>query len=584
MSLLPKDGWIFIGIDNENTQFFIDSNTIENNYDDTNVTVIVVPDDRGDVFPDFQKLLKEEKKDFTVLRYIEQSWGLNLSQGKYAIYGLIFKSEDGGIIHSTYFSAKSITWKFYQDERIAEKIALRVSNELDKKKEKERVKRTVEAKPKKTPSESVSQEAAGVCEENTQKKKMNIKTVPQPAQPVAKNNYCKIYYDKICEKVETNDDQFLSALAITAAGCTMRVFGELLELKPAEYKDGPTEPNPFADNINLLNDTALYKMFKLIAGEFFVSCHAYIAARYSDTEHKDAKNIYLKKLKHDFIEIFEYNDDDRAVVEELIRLYNSGDKGLLATLNKLYDYIFAKAYKIDKPDVTYSYIMFIAILTDEFNGFPSMVSEVVSDSKKIKNSKIESELIEHYTDGYVMLGFSKSEAKEIVSNMLARAKEESVKKETDSLPADYGDYLLRRESTDVDVKTMLEKKRNEGVTNKDIRWWWNMHDLERRMMLQQDDFMRSSYYNKLIEDQSLDEKKAVYMLIKTHPMFGDPEDDSLLSGEDRPLPYELKDRINIYLENISKMSKKNKENIIKETYESTSYNAFVRKQIKLGNT
>jgi hypothetical protein len=177
LSLLSKDGWLFTGIDGDNTQFFIDSNAIVGNNNDISATIISVPDNRGNVFSDFQKLLKEEKKDFTVLRYIEQSWGLNLSQDKYAIYGLIFKSEDGGTIHSINFSAKSITWKFFRDEKIAEKIVLRVSNELDKRKDKEKVEQLAEAEPKETPSKYVIKEVVGVDKENTQTKKTNIETV-----------------------------------------------------------------------------------------------------------------------------------------------------------------------------------------------------------------------------------------------------------------------------------------------------------------------------------------------------------------------------------------------------------------------
>jgi hypothetical protein len=165
LSLLSKDGWIFIGIDDDNTQFFMDLTTVTGNHDDINVTVISVPDDGSNVFSDFQKFLKEENKDFTVLKYIEQSWGLDLSHNKYALYGLIFKSEDGGTIHSISFPAKSITWKFFRDKKIAEKIALRVSCELDKKRIDEvKAKRSAEIKQKKTPKK------------NAQIKKMNIET------------------------------------------------------------------------------------------------------------------------------------------------------------------------------------------------------------------------------------------------------------------------------------------------------------------------------------------------------------------------------------------------------------------------
>lgn len=113
---------------------------------------------------------------------------MNLSQDKYAIYGLIFKSEDGGTIHSINFIAKSITWKFFRDEKMAEKIALRVSNELDKRRDKKKVEQPAEDQPKKTPSEAAIKEVAGVDKENnTQTKKMNIETVTFKTYDICEN-------------------------------------------------------------------------------------------------------------------------------------------------------------------------------------------------------------------------------------------------------------------------------------------------------------------------------------------------------------------------------------------------------------
>jgi len=41
---------------------------------------------------------------------------------------------------------------------------------------------------------------------------------------------------------------------------------------------------------------------------------------------------------------------------------------------------------------------------------------------------------------------------------------------------------------------MLASRRNEGVKDQDVLWWWNMHDLERRMMLKVDEQRRIDRY------------------------------------------------------------------------------------------
>ena len=42
-----------------------------------------------------------------------------------------------------------------------------------------------------------------------------------------------------------------------------------------------------------------------------------------------------------------------------------------------------------------------------------------------------------------------------------------------------------------------------------------------------------------------DKNEAAAHVRKIHPMYGDPDDTRHTAGDDRPLPYELKDRVNI---------------------------------------
>ena len=75
-----------------------------------------------------------------------------------------------------------------------------------------------------------------------------------------------------------------------------------------------------------------------------------------------------------------------------------------------------------------------------------------------------------------------------------------------------------------------------------------MHDLERRLMLKIDFMFGLALYTKLIKENGLDKQEAAKKVRKTHPLFGDPDDITHGTGDNRPLPYELKDRINIYIQ------------------------------------
>lgn len=195
-------------------------------------------------------------------------------------------------------------------------------------------------------------------------------------------------------------------------------------------------------------------------------------------------------------------------------------------------------------------------------------------------SGIEKQLEDQYIPMFqMMMGMPSSQAKSTFRDMLKQAREESLKEGTSRLPQNFGNVLLEQESTDKKIKAMLTKKRREDVRNEDIRWWWNMHDLERRMMLKVDDITRMAMFTDNLE-KGMKEDDAAARVRKCHPMYGDPEDTSNTTGEDRPLLYELKDRVNIYIE---KMTQNSSEEYKKEVEESPTFNALIRKEIRKGN-
>lgn len=197
------------------------------------------------------------------------------------------------------------------------------------------------------------------------------------------------------------------------------------------------------------------------------------------------------------------------------------------------------------------------------------------------SSDIEKQLEKLYVPMFqMMIGMSQSQAKNTFRDLYKQAEEEAKTEGTLNLPMNLGDILLGKESTDQKINAMLAKRRKEGVRDEDIRWWMNRHELDRKMLMKVDDISRFALFKKLLEEDHLSEEKAACEVKKFSPIFGDPDDTSTSSGDDRPLPFELKDRINIY---IQKRSQTDPEKYKREIIESSSFNALIRKEIKKGN-
>ncbi len=139
--------------------------------------------------------------------------------------------------------------------------------------------------------------------------------------------------------------------------------------------------------------------------------------------------------------------------------------------------------------------------------------------------------------------------------------------------------MLQKESVDLAISSLLAKKRAEGVRDADIRWWWNLHYLERRMMLAVDDIYRLTMFAHVREEKGVDPGQAASHVRKHMPMYGDPSDSTHATGEDRLLPYELKERINVYFE---KRAKTDPTGFKQEIAEASSFNALLRSEMKRG--
>ncbi|MEJ2244590.1 MAG: hypothetical protein P8Y80_00670 [Acidobacteriota bacterium] len=163
-------------------------------------------------------------------------------------------------------------------------------------------------------------------------------------------------------------------------------------------------------------------------------------------------------------------------------------------------------------------------------------------------------------------------ALEIFKSMAKEQTEAAHREGTDRLPESFGDILLERERTDGKVRESFAPKRAEGVTDEDIALWWNMHDLERRMICKVDEMNRILLFEKLVKIDRMTEPEAARMVAKRYPIYGDPDHLVLDTEDDRPLPFELKWRVNRYILERTKIDE--------EVEASTSLNALLRQAIR----
>jgi hypothetical protein len=196
------------------------------------------------------------------------------------------------------------------------------------------------------------------------------------------------------------------------------------------------------------------------------------------------------------------------------------------------------------------------------------------------SSDIEKELEALYVPMFQTIqGMTLTQARSTFRDLLKMAKDASLKEGTSKFPQNFGDVILKEEHTNPHYKIMLAKKRNQDVRDEDMRWWWNMHDLERRMMTEHDNWCGFTLFLKLTQEDGLSSNEAGNQVKKSSPIFGDPDDTSVSAGEDRPLPHELMGRIDAY---ILERSQADSEAFKNEIDEASSFNALIRKKIKNG--
>src|SRR3990172_671271 len=163
-------------------------------------------------------------------------------------------------------------------------------------------------------------------------------------------------------------------------------------------------------------------------------------------------------------------------------------------------------------------------------------------------SALERQLSDMYVQMLCMMpGFTRTDVERTVSEAIAMCKQQGAAEGTADLPEDFGDRIIEAARMgEPKSKRIVDKARREGATDDNIREWWNLPDITRRMVLWSENIFRLSAFKHVKHNDGLSAEDAAARVHKMFPIYGDPEDTSKLSGGNRPLPHELRSRVDSY--------------------------------------
>ncbi|MCL5072999.1 MAG: hypothetical protein M1308_19235 [Actinobacteria bacterium] len=195
---------------------------------------------------------------------------------------------------------------------------------------------------------------------------------------------------------------------------------------------------------------------------------------------------------------------------------------------------------------------------------------------KSNYNKEKESIINYHVNKFIAEGVSPKDALVMTKTYIKRA-EENLNKPQIIIPFYTGncDGLLKAAKENQAIKEYLDCIRKEGVCDNDIRDWYDRSALSRSMH-----FEIAAHYrvnlSALLFTKGRSSNEIEDVLIKTFPVYGEPNDTSNYTGDDRPLPIELWGRItNKYAYDSSMFNN--------EIQSFSSFNAYIRSLIREGN-
>lgn len=185
----------------------------------------------------------------------------------------------------------------------------------------------------------------------------------------------------------------------------------------------------------------------------------------------------------------------------------------------------------------------------------------------------EKNLEDFYVERLKTFSITRKEIKEQISI----CKKDALNDDPLYLMENFGDHLIEKSTKGNELfRKIVQTALSGGAKIDDIKSWWNKNDLERRMIIWEDNLFRIATFEHH-RSKGLSYEEAVVKIRKTYPLYGNSYDESNSQGEDRPLPNELHDRV-------EEMTRKWDSFLVSEIINSySSMNAFIRDEIKESN-
>jgi hypothetical protein len=202
-------------------------------------------------------------------------------------------------------------------------------------------------------------------------------------------------------------------------------------------------------------------------------------------------------------------------------------------------------------------------------------------------NEFEKILVQQKIEISLLAGFPEIEAKKMAEESVKISIKESKKNDTYNLPNNLGNIFLgevRNDDYKIGILLTEFKKRHkwlmaDGVKDADIKWWWNLNDVERRLILFDDEAQGLSVFITLLKRGETAENAGIERS-KTLPWYEDPSEKYDQNNIHRPIPNELHDRVNNY---VMRRMKSDHEKFKKDIEESKTLNGLIRNEIKNGN-
>lgn len=197
-----------------------------------------------------------------------------------------------------------------------------------------------------------------------------------------------------------------------------------------------------------------------------------------------------------------------------------------------------------------------------------------------KEARTDDRLVSETVEGLTMFGMPHSQARTMAQELLRTCKRKIADAGGRRTMYDTGggDGLLSFESRDETIRKFLEVRRSHGATNEDVRRWHNLCELERVMLLEQDQWMLVATF-RAVKDQGQPDEQAAKTATKAHARYTAQAEKIGTDGHKDLLPAELKLRVNEYRD---RLIAQNPSRLKQEVDEAGDFNALVRAKLATG--